>query len=31
MTAEEFKRVTEVTYLGVVNGSLTALRRMLPP
>jgi short-subunit dehydrogenase len=30
MTAEEFKRVTEVTYLGVVNGSLTALRRMLP-
>jgi short-subunit dehydrogenase len=29
-TAAEFKRVTEVTYLGVVNGTLTALRRMLP-
>lgn len=30
MTAEEFKRVTEVTYLGVVYGSLAALKRMLP-
>jgi len=30
MTAAEFKRVTEVTYLGVVNGTLAALRRMLP-
>src|SRR3954447_3164987 len=30
MTADEFKRVTEVTYLGVVNGTLTALKRMLP-
>ena len=30
MTAEEFRRVTEVTYLGYVNGTLTALRRMLP-
>ena len=30
MTAAEFKRVTEVTYLGFVNGSLAALRRMLP-
>ena len=30
MTAAEFKRVTEVTYLGVVNGTLSALRRMLP-
>ncbi|MEW6332704.1 MAG: SDR family oxidoreductase [Thermodesulfobacteriota bacterium] len=30
MTAEEFKRVTEVTYLGYVHGSLAALRRMLP-
>ena len=30
MKAEEFKRVTEVTYLGVVYGSLSALRRMLP-
>ncbi|HXT00295.1 MAG TPA: SDR family oxidoreductase [Elusimicrobiota bacterium] len=29
-TAEEFRRVTEVTYLGVVNGSLSALKRMLP-
>jgi NAD(P)-dependent dehydrogenase (short-subunit alcohol dehydrogenase family) len=26
----EFKRVTEVTYLGVVYGTLAALRRMLP-
>ena len=30
MTAEEFKRVTEVTYLGYVNGTLAALKRMLP-
>jgi NAD(P)-dependent dehydrogenase (short-subunit alcohol dehydrogenase family) len=30
MTAEDFKRVTDVTYLGVVNGTLAALRRMLP-
>ncbi len=30
MTAEEFKRVTEVTYLGYVYGTLAALRRMLP-
>jgi short-subunit dehydrogenase len=30
MTAEEFHRVTEVTYLGVVYGTLSALRRMLP-
>jgi NAD(P)-dependent dehydrogenase (short-subunit alcohol dehydrogenase family) len=29
-TAEEFRRVTEVTYLGVVHGTLAALRRMLP-
>src|SRR5438552_9682917 len=29
MTAEEFHRVTEVTYLGVVYGTLAALRRML--
>jgi short-subunit dehydrogenase len=27
---EEFRRVTEVTYLGFVNGTLAALRRMLP-
>jgi short-subunit dehydrogenase len=30
MTAAEFKRVTDVTYLGVVHGTLSALRRMLP-
>lgn len=30
MTADEFRRVTEVTYLGVVYGTLAALRRMLP-
>jgi len=29
-TPEEFKRVTEVTYLGSVNGVQAALRRMLP-
>jgi NAD(P)-dependent dehydrogenase (short-subunit alcohol dehydrogenase family) len=29
MAAEEYKRVTEVTYLGVVYGTLAALRRML--
>lgn len=28
MTAEEYKRVTDVTYLGVVNGTLAALRHM---
>lgn len=30
MTAGEFRRVTEVTYLGCVHGTLAALRRMLP-
>ena len=30
MTAAEFRRVTEVTYLGTVYGTLAALRRMLP-
>ena len=30
MPAEEFRRVTEVTYLGYVNGTLAALKRMLP-
>lgn len=30
MTAEEFRRVTDVTYLGYVYGTLAALRRMLP-
>jgi short-subunit dehydrogenase len=30
MTASDYKRVTEVTYLGVVHGTLAALRRMLP-
>jgi NAD(P)-dependent dehydrogenase (short-subunit alcohol dehydrogenase family) len=30
MQADEFRRVTDVTYLGVVHGTLAALRRMLP-
>jgi short-subunit dehydrogenase len=30
MTAEEFKRTTEVTYLGQVYGTMSALRRMIP-
>jgi NAD(P)-dependent dehydrogenase (short-subunit alcohol dehydrogenase family) len=30
MTAEEYRRVMEVTYLGYVHGTLAALRRMLP-
>src|SRR4030095_4528993 len=30
MTAAEFKRVTEVTYLGYVYGTLAALKRMPP-
>ncbi len=30
MSAEEYRRVTEVTYLGVVHGTLAALRHMLP-
>jgi NAD(P)-dependent dehydrogenase (short-subunit alcohol dehydrogenase family) len=29
-TAAEFRRVTEVTYLGAVNGTLAALARMRP-
>jgi NAD(P)-dependent dehydrogenase (short-subunit alcohol dehydrogenase family) len=29
MTPEEFKRVTEVTYLGFVYGTMAALKRML--
>ena len=29
MQADEYKRVTEVTYLGYVHGTLSALRRML--
>jgi NAD(P)-dependent dehydrogenase (short-subunit alcohol dehydrogenase family) len=29
-TPAEFRRVTEVTYLGVVYGTMSALRRMLP-
>ena len=28
MTADEIRRVTEVTYLGTVNGTLAALKRM---
>jgi short-subunit dehydrogenase len=30
MTPEDYKRVTEVTYLGQVYGTLAALKRMLP-
>src|SRR5215831_11203639 len=30
MPASDYKRVTDVTYLGVVHGTLAALRRMLP-
>lgn len=30
MQPDEYKRVTEVTYLGAVYGTLAALRRMLP-
>jgi NAD(P)-dependent dehydrogenase (short-subunit alcohol dehydrogenase family) len=30
MTPDEFRRVTDVTYLGIVWGTLAALRRMLP-
>jgi short-subunit dehydrogenase len=30
MTSEDYKRVTEVTYLGFVYGTLAALRRMVP-
>ena len=30
MKAEEFERVTQVTYLGYVYGTLAALKRMLP-
>lgn len=30
LTPEEFKRVTEVTYLGAVYGTMAALKRMLP-
>jgi NAD(P)-dependent dehydrogenase (short-subunit alcohol dehydrogenase family) len=30
MTADEFRRVTDVTYLGYVHGTLSALHRMLP-
>jgi short-subunit dehydrogenase len=30
MRAEEYRRVTEVTYLGTVHGTLAALRQMLP-
>jgi short-subunit dehydrogenase len=30
MRADEFRRVTEVTYLGTVYGTLAALQRMLP-
>jgi NAD(P)-dependent dehydrogenase (short-subunit alcohol dehydrogenase family) len=30
MTPAEFKRVTDVTYLGVVHGTMAALKRMCP-
>jgi NAD(P)-dependent dehydrogenase (short-subunit alcohol dehydrogenase family) len=30
MAPDEYRRVTEVTYLGVVHGTLAALHRMLP-
>jgi NAD(P)-dependent dehydrogenase (short-subunit alcohol dehydrogenase family) len=30
VTAEEFKRATEVTYLGYVHGTMAALKRMRP-
>ena len=30
MKPDEYRRVTEVTYLGTVHGTLAALRRMLP-
>jgi NAD(P)-dependent dehydrogenase (short-subunit alcohol dehydrogenase family) len=30
MEAADYKRVTEVTYLGFVHGTLSALKRMLP-
>jgi len=30
MTAAEFRRVTEVTYLGAVHGTMAALKRMQP-
>ncbi len=30
MTAADYKRVTDVLYLGFVHGTLSALRRMLP-
>src|SRR5205814_8994090 len=30
MDAEDYKRVTEVTYFGYVYGTLAALKRMLP-
>lgn len=30
MKAEEYKRVTEVTYLGQVYGAISAMKRMLP-
>ncbi len=29
-SADEYRRVTEVTYLGYVHGTLSALRRMVP-
>ena len=31
MEASDYKRVTDVLYLGFVHGTLAALKRMLPP
>ena len=30
ITAKEYKRVTEVSYLGFVYGTMSALKRMVP-
>jgi NAD(P)-dependent dehydrogenase (short-subunit alcohol dehydrogenase family) len=30
LTAEEFRRITDVCYLGYVHGTMSALRRMVP-
>lgn len=30
LTAAEYRRITEVAYLGYVHGTMAALRRMLP-
>jgi NAD(P)-dependent dehydrogenase (short-subunit alcohol dehydrogenase family) len=30
ISADEFRRITEVVYLGAVHGTMAALRRMRP-